>query len=100
MESGSLKSSDEDEGREMSVVNSKNAPVPYFQNDEGSLMHLYESRLRRIRDYESRVYSRCQNSDAPGDERASEAWQNSDLDGPQSRFEGFYKEFKILRFAP
>jgi NNP family nitrate/nitrite transporter-like MFS transporter len=100
MESGSLKSSDEDEGREMSGVNSKNAPVPYFQNDEGSLMHLYESRLRRIRDYESRVYSRCQNSDAPGDERASEAWQNSDLDGPQSRFEGFYKQQPRSAFPP
>jgi NNP family nitrate/nitrite transporter-like MFS transporter len=64
-----------------------------FQEEEGSLMHLYESRLRRLRDYEARVYSRYQNSNM-GDGKGTEEWQSSDLDGPQIRYEGYYQQLR------
>ena len=58
-----------------------------FQTEDESLMHLYENRLRRLRDYEARVYSRYPTG---GDEKTTEAWQSSDLDGPQARIDGYY----------
>ena len=61
--------------------------------DDGSLMHLYESRLRRLREYENRVYSRyggsgnisSSNGSPPIDRPTTEARQLSALDSNGNR---------------
>lgn len=53
--------------------------------DDGSLLHLYESRLRRLRNYEAAVYPKYSSKEKPTED---EILQNSRLKGPQSGVEG------------
>lgn len=58
-----------------------------FPDKEDSLMHLYESRLKRLRDYEAKVYSRYQNSHLGGGRETAEV-QPTDRPGSRPPYDG------------
>ena len=73
-------------------------------NEDGTLLHLYESRLRRLRDYESRVFKKYNNTSSSNNNKSTAAteeeqhqhqhqvWYSAALEGPQARFEGFHQQ--------
>ena len=73
-----------------------------FPSENGSLMHLYESRLRRLREYEKRVFSRYNN---PSKEKSGisntheEDIQQRGLEPPKNRFIGFYEQPRTTPFV-
>jgi NNP family nitrate/nitrite transporter-like MFS transporter len=87
-----------------------------FPLEDGSLMHLYESRLRRLREYETRVFSRYNNGPngaTPGTGTGiseEEEFQQRDLEQqqqqqqeqqrpPKNRFLGFYEQPRTTPFV-
>jgi NNP family nitrate/nitrite transporter-like MFS transporter len=73
-----------------------------FPLEEGSLMNLYETRLRRLREYETRVFSRYNNtSNANTDisEHEKEIQQPGLLEPPKNRFLGFYEQTRTNPFV-
>ena len=72
------------EEKSENIINSaSSSPV-----DDGSLLQLYESRLRRLRDYESRVRTKYSATQSTVE---AEAWRSSGLEGPQSNVDGHYQ---------
>jgi NNP family nitrate/nitrite transporter-like MFS transporter len=53
--------------QEQDLAHNGSSDPPSFPGEDEGLMDVYESRLRRLRDYETRVFSRYNNSPSDGD---------------------------------
>jgi NNP family nitrate/nitrite transporter-like MFS transporter len=92
-----------DTAMQQAAENSNNHPEESddpFPVEDGSLMHLYESRLRRLREYETRVFSRYNNPNKanPGISDEEDIQQRT-LEPPKNRSVGFYEQPRTTPFV-